>query len=89
MAVKHINITMPEELIRKIDRIAPKQRTTRSGFIMIAVTISIENLKKKALREKLKKGYQELAGETQKITKEMRSLEEESLKHIGDDLIEW
>lgn len=89
MSVKHINITMPNNLIKEIDRVVAKQDTTRSGLIRIAVINLIENLRKKSLKKKLKKGYQEMAEETLGITNEMQKLEEQSLRHIGDDLIEW
>lgn len=89
MSVKHINITLPDNLITKIDRIAAKQDTTRSGFIRTAVIQLIGSLQKKTLKENLKRGYQEMSGETLRITNEMQRIEEESLKYIGDDLIEW
>jgi len=88
MAIKHINITLGDKLIKEIDKIRTKQDITRSRFLTIAASMLINRIRRKALREALKKGYQEMAEESLNITKEMEKLEEESLKHIGDQLIE-
>jgi metal-responsive CopG/Arc/MetJ family transcriptional regulator len=89
VAFKHINITLPEKLIEETDRVATKYKCTRSGFIRIALFKLVRDFRKKSLIAELKKGYEEMAEESLKITKEMEKLEEESLKHIGDKLIEW
>jgi CopG family transcriptional regulator/antitoxin EndoAI len=88
MAIKHINITLADKLSKEIDKIRIKQGISRSRFLSIAAILLIKRLKSRALREALKKGYQEMAEESLNITKEMEKLEEESLKHIGDQLIE-
>jgi len=88
MAIKHINITLGDKLIKEIDKVRTKQDISRSRFLSIAASMLINRIRGKALREALKKGYQEMAEESLNITKEMKKLEEESLKHIGDQLIE-
>ncbi len=89
MAVKHINITMPDNLINKMDRFAKRQKTTRSNFIRVAVIKLMDSLQSKVLRDGLKKGYLEMAKDTLKMTEDMHVLEEESMEYIGDDKVEW
>ena len=89
MSVRHINITIPDYLVKKMDRFAEKKKTTRSNFIRIAVVKLMDSLQSKALRDGLKKGYLEMAEETLKITDELCILEEEAMEYLGDDKVEW
>ena len=46
MKSKAFNITMPEELIKKIDQQAKKQFTTRSAFIRSSINSTVAQLEK-------------------------------------------
>lgn len=89
MAVKHINITLPEQLIERVNKIAEREHVSRSGLIKISLSAYIASLQQKRLKEMLKKGYLEMAEESRKISDEWLPLEKESLRNIGDNLVDW
>ena len=73
---KRINVVLPVETIKVLDRVAPKG--SRSRFISRAVLHYVETQGKKSLREQLKAGYLANAGENLKIAAEWFPLEEEA-----------
>lgn len=58
--LKKIIISLPESLLVQTDRIADKQNKNRSELIREALTLFINEEKKKQIREDLTKGYEEM-----------------------------
>jgi CopG family transcriptional regulator/antitoxin EndoAI len=58
--LKKIIISLPESLLLQTDRIADKQNKNRSELIREALTLFINEQKKKQIREDLTKGYEEM-----------------------------
>lgn len=61
--MEHLNITFPEKLKRALDRQAKSEGAARSALIQKAVKIYLELKKRKAMKDLLREGYQEM-GET-------------------------
>lgn len=73
---KRINITLPEETIALIDRVAKKG--DRSSFIDYAVKQYIEKVGQKKLRERLKEGAIKRSEMDLSVAQEWFALEEEA-----------
>lgn len=58
---KRIMISLPDSLLKEIDYIVCNEKTNRSEFIRKAMHLYIREKTKVELREKMKKGYQEMA----------------------------
>ena len=52
---RRINVTLPEETLKLMDRVSPKGR--RSRLIHEAVRLYIKQMRRKDLRKRLKEGY--------------------------------
>ncbi len=83
MKAEHINITIPTELREAVDRVAKRQHTKRSTLIQKAVKVYLGLSSRKAMRELLREGYAELAGEAKQLEREFASLDRESLKYVA------
>ncbi len=73
---KRINITLPEETIRLIDRVS--QRGNRSRFIDHAVKHYLETVGRANLKRRLKEGAERNAERDLRLTRDWFSLEEEA-----------
>ena len=73
---KRINITLPEETIRLIDRVS--QRGNRSRFIDQAVKHYLETVGRANLKRRLKEGAERNAERDLQLTRDWFSLEEEA-----------
>ena len=73
---QRINITLPNETLQLLDRIAPKG--DRSHFIDQAVKYYINAEAKKNLRDKLKQGAMRRADRDLGITQDWFNIDEES-----------
>lgn len=73
---QRINITLPNETLQLLDRIAPKG--DRSNFIDQAVKYYINAEAKKNLRDKLKQGAMRRADRDLGITQDWFNIDEES-----------
>ena len=71
---QRINITLPEETIKLIDKVTEKGN--RSQFIDEAVKHYIENVGKNNLREKLKQGALKRAKRDKELAEEWNLLED-------------
>ena len=80
--MEHLSITFPEDLRRALDLEARRERTKRSTLIQKAVRIYIRLKRRNALSRLLKEGYQEMTGESEKIERDFRGLDNESLKYV-------
>jgi CopG family transcriptional regulator/antitoxin EndoAI len=54
-------ISIPNTLLQEIDTIAALEKMTRSQFMRDATRLFIEDRRKKAALENMRKGYQEMA----------------------------
>jgi CopG family transcriptional regulator / antitoxin EndoAI len=75
---QRINIVLPEETLKLIDRVAPKGN--RSRFISQAVLYYVEQKGKQSLRERLKQEAIENADRDLNLAAEWFPLEEEAHK---------
>ncbi len=82
MRAQHINITIPIDLKARIDEESKREHIGRSTLIQKAVGLYLELIKTRRIRALLAEGYSEMAGETGKIMKDFRMLDDEALKHV-------
>jgi len=73
---RRINITLPEETLRLLDRVVKKG--DRSRLIAEAVRSYVHGVGKANLRRQLKEGYQRNAKRSRRIAEEWFPLEEEA-----------
>lgn len=59
--LKRIMISIPNSLLQEVDGIVAMDKLSRSQFIREAMRLYIEDRKRKAVRDMMKKGYQEMA----------------------------
>ncbi len=59
--LKKVLITVPDTLLKQVDAFVDSENTNRSEFVREAMKMYIEEKKKAALKEQMKKGYQEMA----------------------------
>jgi CopG family transcriptional regulator/antitoxin EndoAI len=76
-----INVILPEETMRVLDRVAPKGE--RSRLISAAVMHYVSSRGKSNLSEKLKEGYQANAARDLAIAEEWFPVEEEAWRHAS------
>ncbi|MDX1919516.1 MAG: hypothetical protein SFU25_02140, partial [Candidatus Caenarcaniphilales bacterium] len=68
MASKHLNITLPEELIEELNSSIGNRE--KSAFIAESVKEGLLKRKKQKLREELEESYKALAEEDRELNKE-------------------
>jgi CopG family transcriptional regulator/antitoxin EndoAI len=73
---KRINVILPAETVKVLDRLAPKGN--RSRLIDQAVLFYVKTKSRENLRERLKEGYLASAKENLKLAQEWFPLEEEA-----------
>jgi CopG family transcriptional regulator / antitoxin EndoAI len=73
---KRINVSLPAETVRVLDRVAPKGN--RSRLIDQAVLFYVKTRSRETLRQRLKEGYLATAKENLKLAQEWFPLEEEA-----------
>ncbi|MGI6668384.1 MAG: CopG family ribbon-helix-helix protein [Acetivibrionales bacterium] len=59
--LKKILISLPDNLLKEIDYIVSVEKTNRSEFVREAMRLYLREKRKIQLRERLKKGYLEMA----------------------------
>jgi CopG family transcriptional regulator/antitoxin EndoAI len=64
---KKIEVDLPENMLKEFDEILEKDNKNRSEFIRDAIILYIEEKKKYRIRERMKKGYQEMSKLNQEI----------------------
>ena len=80
--MEHLSITFPENLKRALDLEAKREQTKRSTLIQKAVRVYLRLKRRNALVQLLKEGYQEMAGESEQITRDFKHLDTESLRYV-------
>ena len=59
--LKRIMISIPNSLLQEVDGIIAMEKLSRSQFVREAMRLYIEDRKRKAVRDMMRKGYQEMA----------------------------
>lgn len=59
--LKRIMISIPNSLLQEVDGIIAMEKLSRSQFVRDAMRLYIEERKRKAVRDMMRKGYQEMA----------------------------
>ena len=59
--LKKILISLPDNLLKEIDHIVSVEKTNRSEFVREAMKLYLREKRKIEMRERLKKGYLEMA----------------------------
>ncbi|MBI4115380.1 MAG: hypothetical protein HY447_02270 [Candidatus Omnitrophica bacterium] len=80
--MEHLSITFPEDLRQALDQEARREHTKRSTLIQKAVRIYLTLKRRKATSDLLREGYQEMAGESDQIMRDFKTLDNESLKYV-------
>ncbi len=73
--IKRVNVTLPEDTLRLLDRVA--QKGDRSGFVDRAVRFYVEEIGQANLKKQLRRGAIARAGRDLSIAEEWFPLEEE------------
>lgn len=58
---RKILISLPESLLKEVDSIVNMEKTNRSEFVRRTIQLYIRERRKIEVRDRLKKGYQEMA----------------------------
>ncbi|MDD4600327.1 hypothetical protein SDC9_11364 [bioreactor metagenome] len=59
--LKRIMISIPNSLLQEVDGIVAMEKLSRSQFVRDAMRLYIEDRKRKAVRDMMRRGYQEMA----------------------------
>lgn len=59
--LKKILISLPDNLLKEVDTIVSVEKTNRSELVREAMKLYIRERRKIEMRDKMKKGYQEMA----------------------------
>jgi Predicted transcriptional regulators containing the CopG/Arc/MetJ DNA-binding domain and a metal-binding domain len=59
--LKRIMISIPNSLLQEVDGFIAMEKLSRSQFVREAMRLYIEERKRKAVRDSMRKGYQEMA----------------------------
>lgn len=59
--LRKILISLPDNLLKEIDNIVSVEKTNRSEFVREAMKLYIREKRKMEMRDRMKKGYQEMA----------------------------
>ncbi len=60
--LKRIMISIPNSLLQEVDGIIAMEKLSRSQFVREAMRLYIADRKRKAVRDMMRKGYQEMGG---------------------------
>lgn len=76
---KRIMISLPNSLLQEVDGLVAVEKMNRSQLIREAMRLYLEERRKRDLRERMKKGYQEMARINLALAEEALFLDHESL----------
>lgn len=77
--LKKVLITVPDSLLEAVDSAAKVENVNRSEFVREAMKMYLSERKKRARKEELKKGYQEMAELNLSLAETFFDAEEEAL----------
>ena len=83
---KRIMISLPDNLLSEVDGVVASERKTRSEFIREAMRLYLQERKKRQIREKMQKGYLEMAKINLNLSREAVYAENEAVL-IAEKLI--
>ena len=75
---KRIMISLPQNLLQEVDGVVESEQLNRSELIREAMRLYLLERKKKTIREKMQKGYMEMANINLNLASESFLLEEEA-----------
>lgn len=83
---KRIMISLPNNLLSEVDGVVAVENRTRSEFIREAMKLYLQERNKQQIREKMQKGYQEMAKINLSLSRESEAAENEAIR-ISEDLV--
>lgn len=75
---KRIMISLPDQLLREVDRVVKQEKLNRSELIRQAMKLYLKERKKRYLRESMQRGYMEMANINLHIASEAFHAEEDA-----------
>lgn len=86
--LRKVLITVPDNLLKQVDLIVDDEKTNRSEFVREAMKLYIKEKRQRALKEQMKKGYQEMAEINLSISEMYFGLECEHISKYEEKLAE-
>ena len=86
--LKKVLITVPESLLREVDKVCSSEQASRSEFVRAAMRAYLLEKQKLNLAKQLRQGYQEMAGINLTIADECFAAESEALSACEEKLAE-
>jgi len=83
---KRIMISLPHNLLREVDGVVAREKRTRSEFIREAMRLYLREREKQQIRERMEKGYLEMAGINLSLARESLEVENESIQ-VAEEMI--
>ena len=83
---KRIMISLPHNLLNEVDGIVAVEKRTRSEFIREAMKLYLHERKKRQIRERMQKGYLEMAKINLSLSSEAIIAENEN-DRIAEELV--
>ncbi|MEW5785439.1 MAG: ribbon-helix-helix protein, CopG family [Bacillota bacterium] len=83
---KRIMISLPHNLLTEVDGIVAVEKRTRSEFIREAMKLYLQERKKRQIRERMQKGYLEMAKLNLTLSKEAIYAENEAVR-ISEEMV--
>jgi CopG family transcriptional regulator / antitoxin EndoAI len=75
---KRIMISLPNNLLQEVDGIVASENRTRSDFIREAMRLYLQDREKRQIRERMQKGYLEMARLNLRLANEAIDAENEA-----------
>ncbi|NLI70688.1 MAG: ribbon-helix-helix protein, CopG family [Firmicutes bacterium] len=79
-------ISLPHNLLREVDGVVAREKRTRSEFIREAMRLYLREREKQQIRERMEKGYLEMAGINLSLARESLEVENESIQ-VAEEMI--
>lgn len=86
--LRRIMISIPNALLQEVDGIIAMDKLSRSQFVREAMRLYIEDRKRKAVRDMMKRGYQEMAAINLTLAEEGLLADIDTLELMPDLLTE-
>ena len=86
--LKKVLITVPDSLLEAVDSQAKVENINRSEFVRAAMKMYLSERKEKALKDELKRGYQEMAELNLSLAETYFNAEEEAYSALCEKLAE-
>ncbi|NMA92730.1 MAG: ribbon-helix-helix protein, CopG family [Firmicutes bacterium] len=83
---KRIMISLPGNLLSEVDGVVASEKKTRSEFIREAMKLYLQERKKRQIREKMQRGYREMAKINLDLSREALHVENEAVL-IAEELV--